>query len=153
MSKTIRIIALLALMCSTSLHAGQREDALAHYEKFFIYFTTDNHEQITTLFSPDATFYGTISTEKVTSPDGIRAYFEKALTRKRGEVKANLFHTTATQLSDDVVVVTAEWQSERTLDGKMTTNGPSRNTSVIHKRNGQWYIVQFHNSWIPKQPN
>ncbi|MSQ60072.1 MAG: hypothetical protein EXR36_10630 [Betaproteobacteria bacterium] len=32
----------------------------------------------------------------------------------------------------------------------MTTNGPSRNTSVMHKRGDRWYIVQFHNSWKPK---
>ena len=150
MSIMIRVIFALALTCSTSIHAGPREDALAHYEKFFAYFTTDNHDQITSLFSPDAWFYGTIAPQAITAHAGIRAYFEKALSSTRGEVKANLFRTTATMLSDDVVIVTAEWQSERTLDGKMTTNGPSRNTAVLNKRDGQWYIVQFHNSWVPK---
>ena len=150
MSTMIRVIFALALTCSTSIHAGPREDALAHYEKFFSNFTTDNHDQITSLFSPDATFYGTIAPEVTTTHEGIRTYFEKALTRTRGEVKANLFRTTATMLNDEVVIVTAEWQSERTLDGKMTTNGPSRNTAVLHKRDGEWFIVQFHNSWVPK---
>jgi uncharacterized protein (TIGR02246 family) len=141
---------LMVLAWSGAAYAGPREDALAAYERFFALFTTDNHDQLVTVFSPDAIFYGTISPERITTPEGIREYFVKALSRSRGEVKANVFETTATVLTDDVVLVTAKWQSERTLDGKMTTNGPSRNTSVMHKRGDRWFIVQFHNSWVPK---
>ena len=141
---------LLAMAWITPSWAGPQEDALAEFEKFFAYFKTDNHEQLVTLFSQDALFIGTISPELVTTREPLREYFVKALSSTRGEVKANLFGTTATLLTDDVVLVTAAWQSERTLDGKMTTNGPSRNSSVMHKRGERWYIVQFHNSWKPK---
>jgi hypothetical protein len=144
------IMFLLVMVWSASVHAGPREDALAEFEKFFAYFTMDNHDQLVSLFSADALFYGTISPELVTTPEPLREYFVKALSGSRGAVKANLFGTTATLLTDDVVLVTATWQSERTLDGKMTTNGPSRNTSVMHKRGDRWFIVQFHNSWKPK---
>ena len=144
------LVLVLTIMFSAAIHAGPKEDALAAYEKFFTYFTTDNHDQLVTVFSPDAFFFGTIAPELITAPEDIRQYFVKALSSSRGEVKANLFGTTATLLSDDVVIVTATWQSERTLDGKMSTNGPSRNTSVMHKRGERWYIVQFHNSWKPK---
>lgn len=144
------MVCLFAMVWSVSVHAGPKEEALAAFEKFFAYFTTDNHDQLVSVFSPDVLFIGTISPELVTSPSDVRAYFVKALSGTRGVVKANLFETTATQLTEDVVVVTAAWQSERTLDGKMTTNGPSRNTSVMHKRGERWYIVQFHNSWKPK---
>lgn len=141
---------LFVIAWSAAIQAGPKEDALAAYEKFFAYFTTDNHDQLVTVFSPDAFFFGTISPELITAPEDIREYFVRALSSSRGEVKANLFRTTATLLSDDVVIVTATWQSERTLDGKMSTNGPSRNTSVMHKRGERWFIVQFHNSWKPK---
>jgi hypothetical protein len=144
------IVFLLAMLWATSAQAGPREDALAQFEKFFAHFTTDNHDQLVSLFSDDASFYGTISPELVTTPEVLREYFVRALSASRGEVKANLFATTATLLTDGVVLVTATWQSERTLDGKMTTNGPSRNTSVMHKRGERWFIVQFHNSWMPK---
>ncbi len=148
---TIRLLMfLLATTFSSVICAGPKEDALSAYEKFFAYFTTDNHDQLVTVFSPDALFYGTISPDLFTTPEPIREYFVKALSSSRGEVKANLFGTTATLLSDEVVIVTATWQSERTLDAKMTTNGPSRNTSVMHKRGDRWFIVQFHNSWKPK---
>lgn len=146
-----RLIALAAgVLWALSAHAGPREDALAAYEKFFEYFRTDNQDQLVTVFSPDVQFIGTISPELVTDPVSVREYFVRALSSARGEVRANLFGTTAAQISEDVVLVTATWQSERTKDGTMTTNGPSRNTSVMHKRNGRWYIVQFHNSWKPK---
>ena len=68
----------------------------------------------------------------------------------RGEVKARPFEQTALQLSDTVVAISGKWQSERTLDGKMVTAGPSRNTVVMQKRGDRWLIVQFHNSPTPK---
>lgn len=140
----------LSLLWTTAALAGPREDALAQYEKFFESFRTDNQEQVAALFSPDALFMGTISPDLVTDPAGVKAYFVRALDPARGEVTARVFGTTATQISDDVVLVTALWQAERMEGGKMTTRGPSRNSSVMHRRDGHWYIVQFHNSWQPK---
>jgi len=127
-----------------------KEDALAAYQRFFELFTTDNHDQIVTLFAPDALFYGTGSAEVVTTLEGIRKYFTGALTGKRGVVKATPFTQTALVLSDTIVAISGKWQSERTLDGKMVTAGPSRNTVVMQKRGNQWLIVQFHNSPTPK---
>jgi uncharacterized protein (TIGR02246 family) len=137
------------LLCA-SVHAGPKEDALSANQKFFDLFTTDNHDQIVRLFAPDALFYGTRSTELVTTPEGIRQYFETALTGKRGSVKATPFGQTALVLSDSVVAISGKWQSERTSDGKMVTAGPSRITVVWQKRDDRWLIVQFHNSPTPK---
>jgi uncharacterized protein (TIGR02246 family) len=134
----------------TAGFAGPKEDALAAYQRFFEVFTTDNHDQITTLFAPDALFYGTRSTELVTTPQGIRQYFVEALTGKRGAVKATPFEQTALVLSESVVAISGKWQSERTSEGKMVTAGPSRNTVVMQKRGDRWLIVQFHNSPTPK---
>jgi hypothetical protein len=93
----------LVMGWSAAIYAGPKEDALAAFEKFFAYFTTDNHDQLVSVFSPDAMFYGTIAPELINAPEGIREYFVKALTGTRGEVRANLFGTTATLLSDEVV--------------------------------------------------
>lgn len=144
----VSLLFLLALPAS----AGPKEEAVAAYQRFFELFTTDNHEQITTLFAPDALFFGTNSTDVVTTHDGIRAYFVGALSGRRGTVKATPFEQVALVLSDNVVAISGKWQSERTLDGKMTTAGPSRNTVVVQKRGDQWLIAQFHNSPTPKPP-
>jgi uncharacterized protein (TIGR02246 family) len=149
----IRLAAVIAacLTCLPAL-AGPKEDALAAYQKFFEAFTTDNHDQVAGLFAPDALFFGTRSGELVTTPEGVRSYFVTALTGARGEVRARPFEQTALVLSDGVVAISGKWQSERTLDGKMTTAGPSRNTVVMQKRGERWLIVQFHNSPTPKPP-
>lgn len=142
----------LLLMASGLASAGPREDALAAYQKFFEAFTTDNHDEITLMFAPDAHFFGTNSREVVTTREGIREYFLGALTGRRGTTKATPFEQTTLMLSDDVAIISGKWQSERTLDGKMVTAGPSRNTVVLQKRGGQWLIVQFHNSPTPNPP-
>ena len=144
-------ICLLLLNCTIAF-AGPKEDALSAYQRFFELFTTDNHDQLASLFAPDALFYGTGSAEVVTTPEGIRQYFVAALSGKRGAVKASPFTQTALELSDSIVAISGKWQSERTLDGKMVTAGPSRNTVVMQKRGNRWLIVQFHNSPTPKPP-
>jgi uncharacterized protein (TIGR02246 family) len=143
---------LLVLAWSTPIQAGPKEDALVAYDEFFASFTTDNHDRLTALFAPDALFYGTGSAEVVTSPEGIREYFTRALSGTRGETKARPLERTALLLSDSVVAISGKWQSERTLGGKMVTAGPSRVTVVMQKRGERWLVVQFHNSPTPKPP-
>jgi uncharacterized protein (TIGR02246 family) len=147
-------IAMLACVLAwvAPVYAGAQEDALAAYDKFFAAFTTDNHEQLSRLFAPDALFYGTGSADVVATPAGVRDYFVAALSGTRGAVKATPFGRTALVLSDNVVAVSGKWQSERTMDGKMVTAGPSRVTAVMQKRGDQWLIAQFHNSPTPKPP-
>jgi len=149
MVSLLTVLSLLLMTC-THVFAGTKEDALAAYQRFFELFTTDNHDQIAKLFAPDALFYGTSSPEVVTTPEGIRQYFVAALDGKRGTVKATPFTQIALVLSESIVVISGKWQSERTVDGKMVTAGPSRNTVVMQKRGDQWLIVQFHNSPTPK---
>ena len=146
------ILLLITLAWSTSVQAGPQEDALAAYDRFFTSFTTGNQNQLAALFAPDALFYGTGSAEVVTTPEGVIAYFTGALSGTRGEVKARPFENKALLLSDSVVAISGKWQSERTLDGKMVTAGPSRVTVVMQKRDDKWLIVQFHNSPTPKPP-
>ena len=143
---------LVALASSTLVYAGPKEDALAAYDQFFALFTTGNQAQLAALFAPDALFYGTGSVDVETTPDEVVKYFTAALSGTRGVVKATPFQRTASQLSDSIVAISGKWQSERTLDGKMVTAGPSRVTAVMQKRGDKWLIVQFHNSPTPKPP-
>ena len=149
MLSRIALVSFSIMICAP-VFAGPKEDALAAYQKFFDAFTTDNHDQIVRLVAPDALFYGTRSTELVTTPEGVRQYFVEALTGKRGSVKATSFEQTTLVLSENVVAISGKWQSERTSDGKMITAGPSRNTVVMQKRRDRWLIEQFHNSPTPK---
>src|SRR3954463_9406584 len=140
---------LIVFAWASLVQAGPKEDALAAYESFFSSFTKGNHEQVAALFTPDALFYGTSSTELVVKPEGVRTYFVRALGGP-ADVKATLLDKTALVLADDVVAISGTWQSERMLDGKTMINGPLRNTVILQKRAGRWMIVQFHNSLTPK---
>ena len=142
--------AVVVLAWSAFAFAGPKEDALAAYDKFFASFTTGNQLELAALFAPDALFYGTGSEEVVTTRDGIVSYFTGALSGARGEVRAKQFESKVLVLSDSVVAIAGKWQSERTLEGKMETAGPSRVTVVMQKRGDNWLIVQFHNSPTPK---
>ncbi len=146
-------LAVLVLMLSWSaaLHAGPKEDALAAYDSFFTRFTTGNYEQIIALFAPDALFYGTSSPELVTSIEGVRAYFTRALTGT-AIVKATPQGATALVLSDTAVAISGKWQLERTADGNTVANPPARVTVVMQKRGDRWMIAQFHNSRMPNPP-
>ena len=149
--RTVSVFACV-LLWTAHANAAPAEDALVAYDKFFAAFITDNYEQITTFFAPDAQFYGTNSPEVVTSREGIRTYFMRALNGARGTTKATQFDRTALALSDTVVAIAGKWQSEQTQGGTMTTAGTSRSTVVMQKRGDQWLIVQFHNSPTPKAP-
>ena len=152
------VVVLFCTACSTGGHdrhapsKAVANSALAAYDGFFKAFRSDNHEEVVSLFAPEGQFqfYGTASTEVVTSTDGVRKYFVAALTSTRGETKATLFERQALALSDSVVLISGKWQSERTQDGKMVTAGPSRNTVVLQKLGDKWLITQFHNSPVPK---
>ena len=149
--RTVLVFACV-LLWTAHANSAPAEDALVAYDKFFAAFTTDNYEQITTFFAPDVQFYGTNSPEVVTSREGIRTYFMRALNGVRGTTKATQFDRTALALSDPVVAIAGKWQSERTQGGTMTTAGPSRSTVVMQKLGDQWLIVQFHTSPTPKAP-
>jgi uncharacterized protein (TIGR02246 family) len=148
MMKRVTIFLILVAL-STVVQAGPKEDAIAAYDSFFVSFTNGNQDKIAGLFAPDAMFYGTSSTELVTSPEGVKAYFTRALVGP-AVVKATQLSKTALLLSNDVVAISGTWQAERTIDGKIVINGPLRNTVVLHRRGDRWLIVQFHNSLTPK---
>jgi hypothetical protein len=141
-----------AMVASSLLHAGPKEDALAAYEKFFPAFVLDNEKELAGMFAPDAQFYGTLSRELVTKPEGVLQYFATALSGP-AVVKALPLSATATAVSDTVVVIAGTWKNERVLDGKTITGGPFRNTAVLQKRGDRWLIVQFHNSFTPSAPS
>ena len=49
--------------------------------KFLPAFVARNQAEVAAMFAPDAQFYGTVSPELVTKPEGVRQYFTAALDR------------------------------------------------------------------------
>ncbi len=131
--------------------AGTAEDATAAFSKFFPAFVARNQAEVAAMFAPDAQFYGTLSPELVTQPEGVLQYFTAALDRP-DVVEAKPIQLTSTALSDSLALIAGMWKVDRTLDGKTTFGGPLRVSAVLQKRGDRWLVVQFHNSPRPVPP-
>jgi hypothetical protein len=141
-----------ALALSSSVaQAGPAEEAQAAFSKFFPAFVSGNQATVAAMFAPGAQFYGTLSPTLVTDPQGVMQYFTSALDRP-DKTEAIPLTLTTTALTDSIVLLAGSWRVDRTLDGKLTQGGPLRMTAVMHKRDGQWVVVQFHNSQRPAPP-
>mgnify|MGYP001268880049 FL=1 len=146
----VLIAALLAVPFNA--FAGPKEDAQAVFDKFLTSFTAANAEEIVSLFTADALFWGTTMPNLVTTPDGIRQYFVAAFgtpARTPGAVKATSLGTSALVLSDTAVLISGMWQVEWVADGKPNLL-PLRVSLVVTKRGDRWLIAQFHNSPRPR---
>jgi len=142
-------MALIACALSPSAHAGPAEDAQAAFSEFFPAFVAYNQAKVAAMFAPEAQFYGTLSTELVSTPPGVLQYFRTSLDRP-DIAKATPLHLTSTALSDSIAMIAGSWKLDRTLNGRTTSTGPYRLTAVMQKQaDGRWAVVQFHNSPVP----
>jgi uncharacterized protein (TIGR02246 family) len=145
------VISMFACLLAPLAVAGPAEDAEAAFSKFFPAFVARNQDQVAAMFAPDGQFYGTLSPQLVLTPEGVHRYFSVALDRP-DTVVATPVQLNAKALSDDVVLLAGLWKVSRTLDGKTMSGGPYRMSAVMQKRNGNWVVVQFHNSPLPAAP-
>jgi hypothetical protein len=145
------LVTLIALPLSPMAKAGPAEDAQAAFSKFFPAFVAHNQAEVAAMFAPDAQFYGTVSPDLVTKPEGVLQYFTAALDRP-DITRATPLQLTSVALSESVVLVAGMWKVDRTLDGKTTVGGPLRVSAVLQKLNDRWLVVQFHNSPRPAPP-
>lgn len=146
--RKLALIGVVLAACSLAALAGPKEDAQAVADKFIAAFTAGDLEATAALYSPDALFWGTVSPGLGTSPEAIRKYFgDNYAARAKAPLKsAKITEGSALVLSDDVVVLAGQWQTERE-----TAVSHLRYTMVVHKKDGQWRIVHLHSSPRPKQ--
>lgn len=142
----------MSFFISASVFAGPAEDAQAVFAKFFPAFVARNQNEISAMFAPDAQFYGTLSQDLVTTPEGVSKYFTAGLDRP-DIIEAKPVQFVATALTDNIVLIAGTWRLDRTIDGKITTGNPLRMSAVLQKRSDRWMVVQFHNSLRPLPPS
>ena len=137
----------LLLSLSTSSFAAPADEALQAAQRWTKAFTEADVEGILGLYEPDALFMGTLSKTVVTTPEGVRKYFEAALLNDRPRTAKVLEQSTAV-LSDMAVVITGLDVVTGTRDGATTTSN-GRFTFVIVKKPTGWKIVHYHRSAVP----
>ena len=129
---------------------GQSEaenEAIFVFQHFLSSFTNSDVDSIVDLFSEDAIFWGTGSKILVEDTAGIREYFSAMSGRPPGQRVASAREYSALVLSENSVLFSGMWQ---VIPAGQASGTPLRLSMALGLRNGQWKIVQFHNSRVPE---
>ena len=126
----------------------QAEDV---FQRFLSAFTNSDVDGIVNLFSEDAIFWGTGSTELVEDTAGIRLYFSGLSKRPPGEALARAQNFSIMELSSSSVLISGIWEvvPEDQNTGTPLHSTPLRISMALSLQDGIWKIVQFHNSAMP----
>jgi uncharacterized protein (TIGR02246 family) len=141
----------LTLALASPAMAGPEDEAMKVVERWAAAFNASDVDAIVGLYAPDALFLGTGSRTVVTTPAGIRSYFEQALLTDRPRGAAPESHSIVVA-DDGAVVITGLDVTTATRDGQ-TLRNPGRVTFIVARRGAEWKIVHFHRSSIPGRPN
>ena len=136
----------LLISLSSAAIAGPREEAMQVVEKWTSAFTNSDVDGIVKLHAADVVMIGTGSKALITSPDGVRKYFEGVF--RSGKYTPALGEHSVLQISDTTVVVTG-FDTIVGVVGDKPVNLAGRDTFVIAKRGADWQIVHFHRSATP----
>ncbi len=139
-------IGILALLMTTPVFAGPKEDAYAIVEKWSSGFNAFDPERTAATYSPDAIVIGTFGKQLTTGNAAIAGYF-KAVAASKAQVK--LQEWSAIELSPDAVAIAGFYEFSVPKDGQMTSI-PARYTFVVFKREGVWKIGHHHSSPRPQ---
>jgi len=123
------------------------EAATGVFRQFLTAFTNSDAETVVNLFSTDALFWGTGSQSLVEDSAGIQQYFSNLQGGTPGQNIASALGYSVHVLSDTDVLVSGMWQ----IQFGANANGiPLRVSMAVSQREGEWKIVQFHNSRVPE---
>ena len=141
------LTALIALTFSSVAQSQPADEAAAVFQHFLASFTNSDADSIVELFSEDAMFWGTGSQTLVKDTAGIRQYFSELGRRPPGQRIASALEYSVLELSANDVLVSGMWQ---VMPAGQTSGTPLRVSMALSLRNGEWKIVQFHNSRVPE---
>ena len=143
------LIFLIATTFGGMTFADATDGAALVFEEFFTSFTNADPEGIVSLFSEDALFWGTGSQTLIRDTSGIRSYFSGLSNRTPGQFVASAADISILPLNENQAMISGTWQvrpNPRTQSGRNLL----RVSAVVANRNGEWKIVQFHNSRVPE---
>jgi uncharacterized protein (TIGR02246 family) len=121
--------------------------AAAVFERFLVAMSNADIATVTSLFADDALFWGTGSRSLVTDPAGVLAYFEPVGRNAPGANIARARDYVTRVLSDNLVMISGLWE---VVPSGQSEGTPLRVSMLLEQRDGQWRIIQFHNSGVPE---
>jgi len=139
----VNVFAGTSITQSEEARNPQAEDV---FQRFLSAFTNSDVDGIVNLFSEDAIFLGTGSTELVEDTAGIRLYFSGLSKRPPGQASARAQNFSIMELSSDSVLISGMWE---VVPQGQNTGTSLRISMALSLQDGVWKIVQFHNSAMP----
>lgn len=109
-------------------------------------FNAHDVARIASLYDPAAVLWGTLSPSIITSPEDIRAYFERAFSRDSPPTVT--LDGAFTRRFGDVAVSSGGYTLVFWVDG-VSRRMPARFSFTYRKTNVGWLIVDHHSSLVP----
>ena len=136
------LVMMLALLTPLAAIAGPAEEANAAVDRWSAAYTSNDPDEVTKNYWPDAILLGTVSPVMSEGTEAIRKYFSAL----KGSGNKNVVGERRTiVLGDGAVVVAGFYEFTGMKDG-MPVPRPSRFTMLIVKRDGVWRIAHHHSS-------
>jgi uncharacterized protein (TIGR02246 family) len=98
------------------------------------------------LYDPEAVLWGTLSSEIISTPQGVRSYFDAACASPM--VLTVAFDDEMVRRCNDLILNAGSYTFAFVQDGQRQLF-PARFSMALRKRDGQWLIVDHHSSAKP----
>lgn len=151
---TLAAVALLA-GCQASFQAGvgtkadPKQAVAAAAQAWSDAFNKCDAAQISHLYAPDAVLWGTVSQAIISTPEGVRQYFEKACAMTPPPKVA--FGEQLVRVHGDAATNSGSYTFTVMRDGKPVPLA-ARYTLAYKKVGSRWLIVDHHSSLRPAPP-
>lgn len=147
-----RILTTVLLLCLPLGALAQNEGSTAAedlLQRLLSGLTNVEYETVVSLFADDVLFWGTSMQTLGTGKSAPEEYFSTLRGQEPGRNVASAVDHSVLVLSDDLQLLSGTWKVDMAATGNSVT---FRTSIAVARRDGEWKIVQFHNSAVPPQP-
>lgn len=151
MSRTALAVTGVVLVGCQSMLAtdAAKPEVQAATQAWVASFNDCNPGKLAALYLPEAILWGTISPTLISTPAGVREYFDRACAANP-QFKATLGEQSV-RLYGDTAISSGGYVFAREVQGQLRSF-PARYSFTYRKVNGQWLIVDHHSSAVPAPP-
>ena len=145
-------LAVLVASCQTmppSTEASRAEVAKAA-ERWATSFNSTDGAQSASLYDPEAVLWGTLSPIIISTPAGVRQYFDRAFSASSPPKVA--LGEQAVRLYGDMAISSGTYTFTVVIGGQPRTL-PARFSFTYRRKDGGWLIVDHHSSALPTPPS
>lgn len=144
------VIALVLVGCQTMpASESAKAEVRGAIQEWVASFNDCSVSRLAALYLPEAVLWGTLSPTLISTPAGVREYFDRACAanpRFKVSVGEQLV-----RVYGDMGISTGRYIFTREMQGQVLST-PARYSFTFRKVNGQWRIVDHHSSRMPAAP-